>query len=191
MNREKKRFENSLDDSVAKGLNTATEVLMAQIEHLLYIHSGVREYYPIEGQEMDLGPTKGCKEVVRCLEVHCRLVKGSAAREVLEVFYIEVGTRLHGYVSIYNHGTPTDFYLIQSYSKAFEAANHLPTGRIPSDRGLERVSLIHFISQDWWLPEWPTTRTRFCFFQNAWSRIYCGGRERPGYHCQRYSQVRR
>lgn len=78
-------------------MNTATEVLMAQIEHLLYTHSGAREYYPIEGQEMDLGPTKGCKEVIQCLGVHCRLVKGSAAREVLEVFYIEVGTRLHGY----------------------------------------------------------------------------------------------
>lgn len=29
--REKKRFENSLDDSVAAGLNTGTEVLMNQV----------------------------------------------------------------------------------------------------------------------------------------------------------------
>ena len=93
---------------------------MAQIEHLLYIHSGAREYYPIEGQELDLGPTNGCKEVIRCLEVHCRLVKGSAAREVLEVFYIEVGTRLHGYASTCHSGTPTDLHwysLIQKHLK--------------------------------------------------------------------------
>lgn len=93
---------------------------MAQIEHLLHIHSGAREYYPIEGQEMDLGPTNGCKEVIRCLEIHCRLVKGSAAREVLEVFYIEVGTRLHGYASTYHSCHPTDFHwysLIQKHLK--------------------------------------------------------------------------
>ena len=189
MNREKKRFENSLDDSVAKGLNTATEVLMAQVEHLLYVHSGAREYYPIEGQEMDLGPTKGCKEVIRCLEVHCRLVKGSAAREVLEVFYVEVGTRLHGYVPKYNRGIPTEFHQIQSYSKAPKTANYLPTRRFPSDRGLERVSLIHFITQDWWLPKWPTTRARFCSVQNARPRIYCGGCQGPGDYRQRYGQI--
>ena len=92
---------------------------MAQVEHLLYIHSGAREYYPIEGQEMDLGPTKGCNEVIRCLEVHCRLVKGSAAREVLEVFYIEVGTRLHGYVFTSHRDVPDLIWdrLIQKHLK--------------------------------------------------------------------------
>lgn len=37
--REKKRFENTLDDSVAAGLNAGTEVLMNQVwmDHLLVI----------------------------------------------------------------------------------------------------------------------------------------------------------
>ncbi|KAF7365418.1 hypothetical protein MVEN_00414500 [Mycena venus] len=82
--REKKRFENALDDSVAAGLNAGTEVLMNQ----------PREYYPPEDAELDLGPTKGCTEAIKCLEMHCKLLKGSTSKEVLEVFYQEVGIRL-------------------------------------------------------------------------------------------------
>ncbi|KAF9078502.1 exocyst complex component Sec10-like protein [Rhodocollybia butyracea] len=96
--REKKRFENALDDSVAGGLNAGTSVLMSQVEHIILTYTKPREYYPPENvkvEELDLTqPTKGCMEAIRCLEVHCRLVKGSTSREVLEVFYEEVGLRL-------------------------------------------------------------------------------------------------
>jgi len=34
--REKKRFENTLDDSVAGGLNAGTDVLMNQVSDLLF-----------------------------------------------------------------------------------------------------------------------------------------------------------
>jgi recyclin-1 len=94
--REKKKFENSLDEEVAKGLNAGTEVLMTQVEHVLYTRTSGREYCPAEGMVMDeLGPTWGCKEVIECLEIHCRVVRGSTSREVLEVFYAEVGMRLN------------------------------------------------------------------------------------------------
>ncbi|KAG8882223.1 F-box protein: endocytic membrane traffic, recycling ReCYcling 1 [Tulasnella sp. 331] len=96
--REKKRFENTLDDSVAAGLNTGTEVLMSQVEHIIIIRTGPREYYPAEGVPMDLRPTKGCTEAIRCLETHCKLLKGSTSKEVLEVFYQEVGIRLHAII---------------------------------------------------------------------------------------------
>ena len=48
---------------------------------------------------MDLGPTEGCIEAIACLEMHCNLLKGSTSKEVLEVFYQEVGIRLQQYVS--------------------------------------------------------------------------------------------
>jgi len=48
---------------------------------------------------MDLGPTEGCREAIACLEMHCNLLKGSTSKEVLEVFYQEVGIRLQQYVS--------------------------------------------------------------------------------------------
>ncbi|KAJ7695956.1 f-box protein pof6 [Mycena rosella] len=92
--REKKRFENALDDSVAAGLNAGTEVLMNQVEHIILTLTQPREYYPPEDEPMDLGPTKGCTEAIKCLEMHCKLLKGSTSKEVLEVFYQEVGIRL-------------------------------------------------------------------------------------------------
>ncbi|KAF9265076.1 hypothetical protein L218DRAFT_979323 [Marasmius fiardii PR-910] len=92
--REKKRFENTLDDCVAGGLNAGTEVLMNQVEHIINKYTKPREYYPPDGTDLELGPTKGCTEAIKCLEVHCKLLKGSTSREVLEVFYQEVGIRL-------------------------------------------------------------------------------------------------
>jgi recyclin-1 len=113
--REKKRFENALDDSVAAGLNAGTQVLMNQVrptpsctkmflsparhvkvEHIMLTLTKPREYYPPENAALDLGPTHGCTKAIQCLDVHCKLLKGSTSKEVLEVFYQEVGLRLIG-----------------------------------------------------------------------------------------------
>ncbi|KDN44336.1 hypothetical protein RSAG8_05600, partial [Rhizoctonia solani AG-8 WAC10335] len=102
--REKKRFENALDDAVAGGLNAGTEVLMNQVEHIIISRTGPRIYYPDPDVPLELGPTKGCQEAIACLEMHCKLLKGSTSKEVLEVFYqepllalrcIEIGIRLN------------------------------------------------------------------------------------------------
>jgi recyclin-1 len=83
VNHKKKRFENALDDTVAKG-STRTSCRAPALRP-----PGAREYHPIDGPGAE-------EEVIHCLEVHFRRVKGSTAKEVLDVFYIEVGTRLHG-----------------------------------------------------------------------------------------------
>ncbi|KAG2360688.1 exocyst complex component Sec10-like protein [Suillus spraguei] len=92
--REKKRFENTLDDCVAAGLNAGTQVLMNQVEHIILTLTKPREYYPPEDAPLELGSTQGCTEAIRCLDTHCKLLKGSTSKEVLEVFYEEVGIRL-------------------------------------------------------------------------------------------------
>ncbi|KAG2050796.1 hypothetical protein BDR06DRAFT_917325 [Suillus hirtellus] len=92
--REKKRFENTLDDCVAAGLNAGTQVLMNQVDHIILTLTKPREYYPPEDAPLELGPTQGCTEAIRCLDTHCKLLKGSTSKEVLEVFYQEVGIRL-------------------------------------------------------------------------------------------------
>lgn len=97
---------------MAAGLNAGTDVLMNQVggtrklcslrspltrskvEHIVITKTQPREYYPAEDQDLDLGITVGCSEAIKCLELHCKLVKGSTSREVLEVFYQEVGIRL-------------------------------------------------------------------------------------------------
>ncbi|KAG1743685.1 exocyst complex component Sec10-like protein [Suillus paluster] len=92
--REKKRFENTLDDCVAAGLNAGTQVLMNQVEHIILTLTKPREYYPPEDAPLELGSTEGCTEAIRCLDTHCKLLKDSTSKEVLEVFYQEVGIRL-------------------------------------------------------------------------------------------------
>ncbi|RDX42287.1 hypothetical protein OH76DRAFT_135417 [Lentinus brumalis] len=92
--REKKHFEDVLDDSVAAGLNAATDALMNQVEHIIQKLTKPREYYPPDDSALELGPTEGCREAIKCLQMHCQLLKGSTSKEVLEVFYQEVGIRL-------------------------------------------------------------------------------------------------
>ncbi|KAH9847985.1 exocyst complex component Sec10-domain-containing protein [Lenzites betulinus] len=92
--REKKHFEDVLDDCVAGGLNAATDALMNQVEHIILKLTKPREYYPPEDSPLELGPTEGCREAIKCLQMHCQLLKGSTSKEVLEVFYQEVGIRL-------------------------------------------------------------------------------------------------
>ncbi|OBZ66423.1 F-box protein pof6 [Grifola frondosa] len=106
--REKKRFEDVLDDCVAAGLNAATDALMnrcvrpeqcvviycrsfiLKVEHIILKLTKPREYYPSEDDALELGPTQGCREAIKCLQMHCQLLKGSTSKEVLEVFYQEV-----------------------------------------------------------------------------------------------------
>ena len=72
-----------------------------KVEHIILTLTKAREYYPPEDTPLELGPTRGCQEAIRCLENHCKLLKGSTSKEVLEVFYQEVGLRLIGYVPFY------------------------------------------------------------------------------------------
>ncbi len=71
-----------------------------QVEHIIIVKTGPREYYPVEGTALDLGPTEGCQDAIRCLEMHCNLLRGSTSKEVLEVFYQEVGIRLQQWVPV-------------------------------------------------------------------------------------------
>lgn len=64
------------------------------MDHIITALTKPREYYPPEDGQQDLGPTVACQEAIKCLETHCKLLKGSTSKEVLEVFYQEVGIRL-------------------------------------------------------------------------------------------------
>jgi len=71
----------------------------SKVEHIIITLTKAREYYPPEDAPLELKPTSGCTEAIHCLEKHCRLLKGSTSKEVLEVFYQEIGLRLIGCVS--------------------------------------------------------------------------------------------
>jgi recyclin-1 len=102
--REKKKFENALDESVASGLNAGVNILMTQAEHILQTRQDPSDYCPeLRDREkgkagvIDIeGPTKAADAVVDCLRSHCQMLKGSTDKAILEVFHQEVGLRLHG-----------------------------------------------------------------------------------------------
>ena len=71
---------------------------MNQAEHLLVSKQEPTDYCPAEGDAMDLQPTTACKSVVHCLQTHCDMLKGNTDKQILEVFYVEIGLRLHGLV---------------------------------------------------------------------------------------------
>ncbi|KAK4056683.1 F-box protein: endocytic membrane traffic, recycling ReCYcling 1 [Microbotryomycetes sp. JL221] len=96
--REKKRFESSLDDAVATGLNAGVNVLMNQVEHVVTTHQDLRDFSPPEGTVIELQPTRACNDVVQVLATHCNMLKGSTDKQILEVFNQEVGIRLFGIV---------------------------------------------------------------------------------------------
>lgn len=97
--REKKRLESSLDESVAAGLNAGVDLLMNQAEHIITTRQDPRDFYPEQGQDLDLGrPTNACSEAVGCLQTHCKLLVGCADRNILEIFWQEIGIRLHAIV---------------------------------------------------------------------------------------------
>lgn len=105
--REKKKFENTLDESVASGLNAGVNILMTQAEYILQTQQEPYDFCPelkdgnnniVKGMVvMDIeGPTKAAEAVVDCLRSHCQMLKGSTDKAILEVFHQEVGLRLHG-----------------------------------------------------------------------------------------------
>lgn len=64
------------------------------MEHIILKLTKLREYYLPEDSPMELGPTEGCQEAIKYLQIHYQPQKGSTSKEVLEVFYQEVGIRL-------------------------------------------------------------------------------------------------
>ncbi|KAK4704534.1 recyclin-1, partial [Phenoliferia sp. Uapishka_3] len=94
--REKKRFEMALDDAVAQGLNAGVNILMNQVEHIIFTHQGLRDFSPPDDADLDLQATAACQEAIDVLTTHCNMLKGSTDKQILEVFHQEVGIRLHG-----------------------------------------------------------------------------------------------
>lgn len=88
---------------------------------------------------MELGPTKGCREAIACLETHCSLLKGSTSKDVLEVFYQEVGIRLQACVWNDQHSSAN---ASQDPATTSQKADHLPRRRFSDHCRSQRLLLI-------------------------------------------------
>ena len=97
--KEKKRFEQMLDERVAAGLNKGIEVLMAEVEYICATTQNVEDFNPgatgVAIQELiDVSPTNTAIWVVEMVSAHTRMLVGSTDKNMLDVFNQEVGLRL-------------------------------------------------------------------------------------------------
>ncbi len=97
--KEKRRFEQMLDERVAAGLNKGIEVLMAEVEHLYAMTQKPEDFNPGVSSNKslevtDIGPSQAAKQVVDLLSSHTKMLVGSTDKNMLDVFNQEVGLRL-------------------------------------------------------------------------------------------------
>lgn len=91
--KEKKRFEQMLDERVAAGLNKGIDVLMDEVEFLCGSTQQPTDFNPTSGVS-DIGPSQTATKIVDMLSSHTNMLIGSTDKNVLDVFNQEVGLRL-------------------------------------------------------------------------------------------------
>ena len=95
-NKEKKKFEQMLDERVAAGLSKGIDVLMDEVEYLCATTQSPSDYNPAPDALIDVGPTQSSTRILELLETHLKLLPGTADKNLLDVFASEVGLRLFG-----------------------------------------------------------------------------------------------
>ena len=97
--KEKKRFEQMLDERVAAGLNKGIEVLMAEVEFICATTQNVEDFNPgatgmVINKIVDITPSNTAIWVVEVVSAHTKMLVGSTDKNLLDVFNQEIGLRL-------------------------------------------------------------------------------------------------
>ncbi|KKK18696.1 hypothetical protein P175DRAFT_0530626 [Aspergillus ochraceoroseus IBT 24754] len=97
--KEKKRFEQSLDERVAAGLNKGIDVLMEEVDYILATRQLATDFNPSVSTDphritMDVSITETAAAVVDVVSSHTQMLIGSTDKSTLDVFNQEVGLRL-------------------------------------------------------------------------------------------------
>jgi recyclin-1 len=107
--KEKKKFEQMLDERVAAGLNKGIDVLMDEVEYICATVQLPTDFNPEAAKDgsknssslasagvIDIGPSSAAKQVVDVVSGHTAMLVGSTDKNMLDVFTQEVGLRLFG-----------------------------------------------------------------------------------------------
>ena len=101
--KEKKRFEQMLDERVAAGMSKGIDVLMEEVDYLCATLQHTTDFNPgvVKGEKgssglVDIGPTLTSLRVVDTISKHTSMLVGSTDKNMLDVFNQEVGLRLFG-----------------------------------------------------------------------------------------------
>ena len=97
--KEKKRFEQMLDERVAAGLNKGIEALIAEVDYVYTKTQKAEDFNPLPtdgagSKIMDIGPSEAAMQVVSVVSSHTKMLIGSTDKNMLDVFNQEVGLRL-------------------------------------------------------------------------------------------------
>ncbi|KAF2156990.1 hypothetical protein K461DRAFT_298972 [Myriangium duriaei CBS 260.36] len=97
--KEKKAFEQMLDERVAAGMSKGIDVLMGEVEYLCATTQAATDFNPgADGSDpmkvMDIGPSTTATQIVALVESHTAMLVGSTEKSMLDVFFQEVGLRL-------------------------------------------------------------------------------------------------
>ncbi|KAI9767524.1 MAG: F-box protein: endocytic membrane traffic, recycling ReCYcling 1 [Candelina submexicana] len=97
--KEKKRFEQMLDERVAAGLNKGIDVLIAEVEYICATTQIATDFNPgasgdANGQVIDISPSTTALRIVDVVSSHTKMLVGSTDKNMLDVFNQEVGLRL-------------------------------------------------------------------------------------------------
>lgn len=95
----KKKFEQMLDERVAKGLGKGIDVLMEEVDYILATRQLATDFNPgISSdpyrQTMNVGVTEAASAVIDVVSSHTQMLVGSTDKSTLDVFNQEVGQRL-------------------------------------------------------------------------------------------------
>ncbi|GAB7359469.1 hypothetical protein MBLNU230_g6116t1 [Neophaeotheca triangularis] len=95
--KEKKRFEQMLDERVAAGLNKGIDVLITEVEYICATTQKPTDFNPTsQSSGLDIGPSLTAQQVVDTVSGHTNMLVGSTDKNMLDVFTQEVGLRLFG-----------------------------------------------------------------------------------------------
>ncbi|OQE28819.1 hypothetical protein PENSTE_c003G01834 [Penicillium steckii] len=98
-NKEKKKFEQMLDERVAAGLNKGIDVLMEEVDYILATRQLATDFNPgvsadPHRQTMDVSVSPAATSIVDVVSSHTQMLVGSTDKSTLDVFNQEVGLRL-------------------------------------------------------------------------------------------------
>ncbi|KAL2001200.1 hypothetical protein VTN02DRAFT_2104 [Thermoascus thermophilus] len=97
--KEKKKFEQMLDERVAAGLNKGIDVLMEEVDYILATRQVATDFNPGVSQDprrqtMNVDTSDAAKAVVDVVSSHTQMLVGSTDKSTLDVFNQEIGLRL-------------------------------------------------------------------------------------------------
>ncbi len=93
--KEKKKFEQMLDERVAAGLGKGIDVLMDEVEYICATTQHPSDFNPDPSNaNFDIGPTSTAKKAIALVGTHTSMLHGSTDKTLLDVFSSEVGLRL-------------------------------------------------------------------------------------------------